>query len=354
MAKTALIVGVSGIVGGNLADHLISEGGFTIYGAARRPGARTGVIPIAVDLQEAEATKAALENVKPTHVFLTIWLRQQTEAENIRVNAGMVRNVLDAVSDAKTVEHVALVTGLKHYMGPFEAYGKGFVPPTPFREEQPRLDVENFYYAQEDEVFKASARDGYGWSVHRPHTIVGYAVGNAMNIGTTLALYATICKELRKPMLFPGSSVQWRGLTDMTDARLLAKQLLWASKMPAARNQAFNIANGDVFRWSWMWKRIASWFGVDAADLEGEGIPMVEQLRDAAPVWEGIAKKYGLVESDINALSTAWHTDLDLGRTMEVVTDMSKSRKLGFTDYQATDESFCDLFERLRTERLIP
>jgi len=49
------------------------------------------------------------------------------------------------------------------------------LPPTPFREEQPRLDVENFYYAQEDELFAAAERDGFGWSVHRPHTIVGHA-----------------------------------------------------------------------------------------------------------------------------------------------------------------------------------
>src|ERR1700678_2654862 len=76
--------------------------------------------------------------------------------------------------------------------------------------------------------------DEYGWSVHRPHTIIGYAVGNAMNMGTTLAVYATLCKELGKPMVFPGSSVQWKSLTDMTDARLLAKQLVWAATTPAA------------------------------------------------------------------------------------------------------------------------
>jgi hypothetical protein len=50
------------------------------------------------------------------------------------VNGGMVRNVLDAVSKAETIQHVALVTGLKHYLGPFEAYGKGNLPATPFRE----------------------------------------------------------------------------------------------------------------------------------------------------------------------------------------------------------------------------
>jgi len=43
--------------------------------------------------------------------------------------------------------------------------------------------------------------------------------------------------------------VQWDSLTDMTDARQLAKQQLWAATTPAAANQAFNVINGDVFRW---------------------------------------------------------------------------------------------------------
>ena len=354
MNKTALIVGISGIVGRNLADVLVAQKDWAVYGLARHPVQREGIIPVAVDLREAAFVHTALKEIQPTHVFLTTWLRHPTEAENIRINAAMVRNVLDALRGKRSVRHVALVTGLKHYLGPFEAYGKGKLPATPFREEQPRLDIENFYYAQEDEVFAAAARAGYRWSIHRPHTIIGYAVGNAMNMGTTLAAYATICKELRTPMRFPGSSVQWNSLTDMTDARLLAKHLLWTVSTPAASNQAFNVVNGDVFRWKWMWKRIAGWFGVDAAELEGEGIPLQEQLVDAVPVWKQIAEKYALAQSDLNLLTSAWHTDADLGRPIEVVTDMSKSRKLGFTEYQPTDESFFDLFERLRTERLIP
>lgn len=354
MKKTALIVGVTGIVGRNLADRLIAEKDWDVYGMARRPGQREGVQPVAADLRDAEGVAAALRDVQPTHVFLATWLRQSTEAENIRVNGAMVRNVLQALEGVNTVQHVALVTGLKHYLGPFEAYGKGSLPATPFREEQPRLDVENFYYAQEDEVFAAAARNGFGWSVHRPHSLIGYAVGNAMNMGVTLAVYASICKELGKPFVFPGSSVQWNSLTDVTDARLLAKHLLWAATTPAARNEAFNVVNGDVFRWSWMWKRIAGWFGVEAAELNGEGIPLEKQLVDAAPVWKQIADKYALAESDLHGLTSAWHTDADLGRPIEVVTDMSKSRKLGFTEYQPSDESFFDLFERLRQDRLIP
>jgi hypothetical protein len=39
---------------------------------------------------------------------------------------------------------------------------------------------------------------------------------------------------------------------------------------------------------------------------------------------------------------------------MEVLTDMTKSRKAGFLDYQSTPDAFFDLFERLKAERLIP
>ncbi|MGY9049988.1 MAG: SDR family oxidoreductase, partial [Rhodobacterales bacterium] len=296
----------------------------------------------------------ALEGLKPTHVFLTTWLRQATEAENIRVNGTMIRNLLDAVRPAGSVEHVALVTGLKHYLGPFEAYGKGTLPKTPFRENQGRMDVANFYYAQEDEVFAAATRDGFGYSIHRPHTVIGKAVGNAMNMGTTLAVYAELCKATGRPFRFPGSRVQWESLTDMTDARQLAAQVIWASTTPAARNEDFNIVNGDVFRWNWMWHRIGDYFGVEVEEFDGVERPLEEQMKEDAPVWAEIAKKHGLAESELSRLASPWHTDADLGRPIEVVTDMSKSRAMGFTGYVATDRAFFDLFDRLRVDGIIP
>ena len=353
MAGKALVVGTSGIVGSATTALLLSEG-WTVHGLARRPEAGGGILPVAADLQDAAGTAAALRDVRPEAVFIATWARQATEAENIRVNAGMVRNLLDGLRPAGTVRHVALVTGLKHYLGPFEAYGKGKLPQTPFREEQGRLDIENFYYAQEDEVFAAATRDGFAWSVHRPHTIIGKAVGNAMNMGTTLAAYAVLCRETGRPFRFPGSAAQWNGLTDMTDARLLARQLLWATETPAAANQAFNVVDGDVFRWSWMWGRIADWFGLEPAPFDGTVRPLEEQMAGDAPVWRRIAERENLAEPDLARMASPWHTDADLGRPIEVVTDMSKSRKLGFTAYQASDEAFFDLFARLRADRLIP
>ena len=45
---------------------------------------------------------------------------------------------------------------------------------------------------------------------------------------------------------------------------------------------------------------------------------------------------------------------MDLGREIEVVTDMTKSRRAGFNEYQPTLASFLDLFARLRRESIIP
>jgi nucleoside-diphosphate-sugar epimerase len=353
MSKVALVVGASGIVGSATVEELLGRG-WQVAGLARKPAARAGVTPIAADLQDKASLATALAGLAPTHLFISTWSRQASEAENIRVNAGMVRNLLDTLGPRGSLEHVALVTGLKHYLGPFEAYGKGALPQTPFREEQGRLDVENFYYAQEDELFAGAERHGYRWSVHRPHTITGVAVGNAMNMATTLAVYASICRYSGRPFYFPGSEVQWNSLTDMTDARQLARQLLWASTTPAAANQAFNVVNGDLFRWSWMWQRIANWFGLEAAPFDGKVQPLERQMAGDAEVWAEMVGKFGLAEADLNRLISPWHTDADLGRPIEVVTDMSKSRKLGFLDYQASDDAFFEVFARLREQRLIP
>ena len=354
VTQKALVVGATGIVGSALIGQLLHQG-WDVHGMARNPQRLpAGAQAVSADLRDAQATRAALADLAPTHVFITTWSRQANEAENIRVNGAMVRHLLDALQPSGSVRHVALVTGLKHYLGPFEAYAQGVLPQTPFREEQPRLPVENFYYAQEDEVFAAAARDGFTWSVHRPHTVIGAAVGNAMNMGTTLAVYAALCRATGRPFYFPGSQAQWDGLTDMTDAGLLARQLVWATQTPAAANQAFNVVNGDVFRWSWMWGRIAAWFGLEPAPFTGEVRPLEQQMAGDAAVWAQLAAEHGLAETDIDRLISPWHTDADLGRPLEVITDMSKSRRMGFLDYQPSDDAFFALFSGLRAQRLIP
>jgi nucleoside-diphosphate-sugar epimerase len=246
------------------------------------------------------------------------------------------------------------MTGLKHYLGPFEAYAAGKMADTPFHEEEPRLPVPNFYYAQEDELWAAAAEQGFTWSVHRAHTVIGHAVGNAMNMGLTLAAQATLCRESGEPFVFPGSETQWNGLTDMTEAGLLAEHMIWASTTPQAANEAFNIVNGDIFRWRWMWPKLAAYFGVEWEGYKGQPRPLEESMTGRENQWRELAGRHNLREPDLDRVASWWHTDSDLGRGIEVVTDMGKSRDAGFTGYRRTLDAFTALFDRYRAENLIP
>jgi nucleoside-diphosphate-sugar epimerase len=349
----ALVVGATGITGRNTSEHL-ADLGWEVFGISRSAAhAGHGVTPVSVDVLNADAVDAAIRGLSVTHLFFCTWSRQDTEARNIEVNGAMLRNVVDAVGRTGTLQHAALVTGLKHYLGPFEAYGKNPAKP-PYRESQERLEYENFYYEQEDILFAAADRFGFTWSVHRPHTVIGFALGNAMNMGVTLAIYGTLARATGRPFVFPGSPEQYEGTTDVTDARLLARQLAWAATDVGAKNEAFNIVNGETFHWRDMWQVVASGLGVEPAPYPGKPTPLVEQMVDAAEEWRRVAEQHGLVQPDVEQLASWWHTDADLGRTMETYADMTKSREAGFRDTQDTRRSFLDLFDRLRQERVIP
>jgi nucleoside-diphosphate-sugar epimerase len=349
----ALIVGATGISGGNLAQRLLADG-WEVAGLCRRPqDIDERIRPLAADLQDAEAVSAAVRGTAPTHVFYTTWSRQATEAENCDVNGRMIENLLAATAAERSVRHVALVTGLKHYLGPFEAYAK-VQPDTPFSEDQPRLPYENFYYVQEDVLFAAAERDGFTWSVHRPHTLIGWALGNAMNMGVTLAVYAAICRETGRGFHYPGSQEQWEAVTDVTDAGLLADHLVWAATTPSAADKALNIVNGDVFRWQRLWPRLAAALDVEAVPFNGEPAPLEQQMADAGEIWPEIVRRHGLRDLNVDSLASWWHSDADLGRTVETFTDMGRSRRLGFLGIRDTQSSFTELFARLRAERIVP
>lgn len=82
---------------GGAISSLLVQRGWQVHGLARRPVSQAGVVPVAADLQDAAATTVALKGVNPDAVFITTWLRQDSEKENIRVNSTMVRNLLEGV-----------------------------------------------------------------------------------------------------------------------------------------------------------------------------------------------------------------------------------------------------------------
>ncbi len=349
----ALIVGATGLSGSYTGRHL-KENGWTVVTVSRSEvDLPWSDRHIAADLKDAAGSKAALTAAADvTHVFFCIWSREANEAENVRVNAMMVRNLFDGLATAPLI-HAALVTGLKHYLGSFDDYAK-VKPYTPFLESSPRLPGLNFYYAQEDVLFETAAKRGFTWSVHRPHTMIGFVIGNAMNMAVTLAVYASICKHTGRPFVYPGSPEQYNAVADITDAQIVAEQLAWVCDTPEAANKPYNIVNGDVFRWVWLWAQIAGYFGLEVAEYPGHPTPLEQQMDGAQTTWTEIVAKHGLQDIPVNTLASWWHSDADLGRTLECFTDMANSRNLGFSAYRQSSQSFFEVFDELRARKIIP
>jgi len=69
-----------------------------------------------------------------------------------------------------------------------------------------------------------------------------------MNLLTAIAVYANLCKHKNIPLRFPGPEQAADVLYQVTDARLLARATAWAGLAESARNQDFNITNGDTWR----------------------------------------------------------------------------------------------------------
>ena len=58
-----------------------------------------------------------------------------------------------------------------------------------------------------------------------------------MNLGTTVAVYASLCKHLDIPFVFPGNKKAYQVFQDATDADLLAEHLIWEATNPKCANQ---------------------------------------------------------------------------------------------------------------------
>ena len=270
----------------NLARRLIDQRVAGPRLARRPPSDLDGLLPLTADLLDPASLRGALQGLRPTASSSARGCGKRPRPKNPdQPRDGAQR--LDALSPSGTVKHVALVTGLKHYLGPFESYGKGYRPRRRSAKDQPRLDIDNFYYAQEDEAFAAARRDGFGWSVHRAHTIIGYALGNAMNMGVTLAVYATICREPVGRFCFPAPrSLERAHRHDGCEAAGAPSGMRPRRPRPRAiRLSMSSMATCSAV--SWMWARLADWFGLTTRiRIRSRRIPLERQLADADPIWD--------------------------------------------------------------------
>ena len=347
--RTALVVGARGVIGGNLIEHLDRMGGWTIIGLSRRGGASQGSVRhIAVDLLDKDDTALKLAGLTGvTHVFYAAYQDRASWAELVPPNLAMLTNVVDAIEPVATnLEHISLMQGYKVYGAHLGLFS------TPAREDDPPHMPPEFNVDQQQFLERRQTDAAWSWSALRPSVVAGIGLGNPMNLAMVIAVYASISKELGVPFRFPGKPGAYTSLIEMTDSGLLAEATVWAATNPGSRNEAFNITNGDMFRWSSMWPKIAAFFDVDVAPP----LPMSlsDVMADKSDLWDAMVAKHDLAKTPYSDVSSWQFGDFVFAWDYDVIADTSKSRRAGFHTYVDSEAMFLRIFQSLRDQRLIP
>ena len=347
--KRALVLGGLGVIGRNLVRHLTELDDWDVIAVSRRePDFETRADYRAIDLLDESVCLrelGALDDL--THVFFAAYQAQPTRAEEVQPNLAMLVNAVTAVEQSSSgLQHISLMQGGKVYgchLGPFK---------TPAKESDPRHLPPNFYYDQEDYLRARQVGKTWTWSALRPEAVCGFALGNPMNIAMVIAIYATLSKELGLPLRFPGKPGAYSSLYQVTDAELLARATVWAATERACGNEAFNITNGDYFRWKNLWPRFAEFFDMELGDPQT--IRLTEVMPGLEPAWEECVQRHDLQRYPYEDVAHWGFGDVVFGIDYDNISSTLKARRFGFNDCRDTGEMFLDLFERLRRERVIP
>lgn len=347
--RVVLVVGATGVIGRNFIEHAEGRGGWTLRGVARRPPPdRAGVGYLPVDLLDPEAARRGLAGqtdvdaiVYAGYVHGSGW-QSETEA-----NAALLANAVRAVQAAGApLRRVVLLQGMKYYgshLGPFR---------TPAKEADPRHLPPNFYYDQQDFLEAESRGRGWDWVCLRPHVVCAPNFGSPLNLVSVLGLYAAICRELGLPLKFPGHPAAFRSVTQATDAALLAEAIRWAIETPGCANQAYNVTNGDFFRWENVWPRIAEVFRMPAGSVQT--IDMAAFLADKAETWDRIVSARGLSPTKLGEIVDWAFGDYVFRLDWDVMASTAKARRDGFQASLDTEDMFVALLRRMQAERLLP
>lgn len=345
--KKAVVVGALGVIGRYIVEKLASLPDWEVVGLSRRKGEDRGRVRyVSVDLLSSNH-QVPVEDA--THIFYAAFQASAGAAadyaKNIAANRDMlVNSVTSMEKKSSRLERVVLVTGTKYYgshLGPYR---------TPAKESDRRHDGPNYYFDQVDWLAAFQRGKRWSWTELRPQTLCGFAPGTAMSIVPVIAVYAAVCKELGGPLRFPGSA--WRSIYQVTESAHFAEAALWAATEPRCANQAYNITNGDYFRWCNVWPAIAEVFDMRAGDPEP--LALVDFMKDKAALWEGMTKKHGLQPYRFDEL-VAWpFGDYVFSCNWDVMSDLTKSRQHGFQRVVDSEEMFVRLLQRFRDERIVP
>jgi nucleoside-diphosphate-sugar epimerase len=347
--NVALVVGAQGVIGRNLIEHLEQLDDWRVIGLSRRGGESTARVRyIAVDLLDRDDTTRKLRELSQvTHIFYAAYQDRPTWAELVPPNLAMLVNVVDAIEPvARDLRHVSLMQGYKVYgahLGPFK---------TPARETDANHMPPEFNIDQQSFLEQRQQGKAWSWSALRPSVVCGFALGNPMNLTMVIAIYAAMSKELGIPLRFPGKPGAYHSLIEMTDAGLLARATVWAATDERCANQAFNINNGDLFRWNEMWPRIARCFDLEVAPPLPMSLEAV--MADKEPLWNAMVKQHALAPIPYKDVASWRFGDFVFAWDYDFFADGTKARRFGLHEYIDTQQMFLNLFADFRRRRIIP
>src|SRR5262249_19507782 len=214
----------------------------------------------------------------------------------------------------------------------------------------------NFYWNQEDYLREKQRGKGWHFTIFRPVLIVGYSQGSAMNVVPAIGVYAAMLREAGKPLPYPGGPAR---VGPAGGAHLPGRCAAPAGGAVVARNETFNVANGDVYCWQNIWPAIAEALGM----APGEAVPLsfARDIRPREKEWAHIRTKYNLVSPDLRSfvgLSFQYADyQLGFGRTDPQPPSFSSTVKLmqaGFHQVMDTELMFVKWLRAFQDRRLLP
>jgi len=358
--KQVLIAGASGLVGYAAMRHFGSDPDCDVIALSRRaPDDTHGARFLPLDLTDAAACEQLATNLTGvTHlVYAALYERPGLvagwrEREQIETNDRMLRNLLDPLErHAKNLRHVTLLQGTK-------AYGVHVRPlSVPARENRSEMyEQPNSYGNQENHMRALQRGKDWTWSILRPVLIVGYSTGSAMNVIPALGVYAALRREAGLDLPFPGGAPR---VAQAIDADLLARAIAWAGEVASARNEIFNITNGDVFVWENIWPAIAASLGMRPGGLVP--LSLDRDIRPREAEWGTVRARHGLRSGNLRdfvglSFEYADYT-MGYGRNEPgppAIVSTIKLMQAGFTEVTDTEAMFAKYFAEFQANRLLP
>lgn len=207
--KTALIFGITGIAGSYIARHLLGAG-WNVIGVTRSvPKTRADwaqsdrLTYVEADmLDTGPLTLDGIDASTITHLVYTLYWTDGKMAwdEVSDINTDIFARVMDyALDQLPGLERVLKMQGQKYYgnhLGPYR---------TPSKEDDARHVGKNFYFGQQDLLVELAAKNSWTYTILRPHILCGTSAHAVMNPLMVVGAYATLCKHLNLPFLFPGA-----------------------------------------------------------------------------------------------------------------------------------------------------